>query len=189
MPLDISNVLRVSPESLPAQGGAVRATFEASAVGAPSRLRAEYRLGPAGIPYRLTGATQLPASEAGLDPRDYRMELTLQATGDTGDIRNVQIIADVFEVGGTDQGTARGRVAIQRAAPETAAAAPESAPAEGGDLAGRMRGFRSAQGLTQSQVAERLGTSRSTISRIERGHVPSDEILSRLEEMGIDARD
>jgi DNA-binding XRE family transcriptional regulator len=188
MPLDISNVLRVSPLSLPAQGGAVRVIFEASAVGAPSRLRAEYRLGPAGIPYRLTGATQLPSSEAGLDPRDYRMDLTLQATGDTGDIRNVQIIADVFEAGGTDQGVSRGRVAIQAAA-ETAEAAPEAAPAPAGDLAGRMRDFRSAQGLTQSQVAERLGASRSTVSRIERGHVPSDEILSRLEEMGISARD
>lgn len=175
MPLDISAILRVDPLSIPAEGGGVRVTFEASAAGAPSRLRAEYRLGPAGVPYRLAGATQLPPSDAGLDPRDYRMDLTLEATGDTGDIRNVQIIADVFEVGGTDQGAPRGRVAIRSA--------------EAAGLATRMRDFRVAEDLTQEEAAERLGASRSTISRIERGHIPSEEMLDRLDELGIDAGD
>lgn len=182
MPLDVSNILQVDPQSLPAQGGTLRTTFEASAVGAPGRLRAEYRLGPAGTPYRLTGATQLPPSDAGLDPRDYRMNLTLEATGDTGNVQNVQIFADVFEVGGSHQGTARGRVAIQVA---EAAAVEEMAPASSGDLASQMRGFRTAEGLTQEEAAERLKTSRSTISRIERGHTPSEEVLARLEDVGI----
>jgi DNA-binding XRE family transcriptional regulator len=188
MPLDVSNILQVDPQSLPAQGGTVRTTFEASAVGAPSRLRAEYRLGPDGIPYRLTGSTQLPATDAGLDPRDYRMTLTLQATGDTSNVRNVQIIADVFEVGGNDENTARGRVAIQAG---SGAAVAEMAPASGdasitgNDLASRMKSFRDTRKLTQEEAADQVGTSRSTISRIENGQTPSDEVLARLKDMGI----
>ena len=48
-------------------------------------------------------------------------------------------------------------------------------------LGGAIRGRREAQGLSQRTVAERVGLSRTTISRIETGEqVPTLETLDRI---------
>lgn len=177
MPLDVSNILRVDPLSVPAAGGLVRTTFEASTLGGQSRLRAEYSLGP-GLPYRIVGSTSLERGVT-FDPQDFEQDLTLEATGNTSGITGVDIIALVTEVGVAGAPTiSRGRVAIQLAPPSVAAAA---APGGAGTLGGRLEAFRSARGLTQAQAAEQAGVGRSTISRIESGAEPSDRTRELLE--------
>ena len=44
----------------------------------------------------------------------------------------------------------------------------------------RLRRARQNAGLTQGELAERLGTQQSTVSRIEGGQRPRDELLSRV---------
>lgn len=49
------------------------------------------------------------------------------------------------------------------------------------DAAGLVRDRRRAAGLTQTQLAIRAGTTKTAISRLERGHVsPTVETLRRL---------
>src|SRR6185503_8563057 len=54
-------------------------------------------------------------------------------------------------------------------------------PTEGGRIFGLLVSDQRARlGLTQAELAARLQTSRSTVSRIERGHPPSPELEYRL---------
>src|SRR5260370_33927588 len=51
----------------------------------------------------------------------------------------------------------------------------------GATLAEEVRSVRDALGLTQERLAEKLGTTTSTINRIERGHIrPSARTLRAL---------
>ena len=177
MPLDVSNILRVNPPSIPATGGIVRTSFEASTLGGQSRLRAEYSLGP-GLPYRIVGSTTLEEGVS-FDPQAFEKDLTLQATGSTSGIMGVDIIAQVSEVGVVGAPImSLGRVAIQMAAPGPAMVV---APGGTGSLGDRLQAFRAARGLTQAQVADQADVARSTISRVESGSEPSDPIRERLE--------
>jgi hypothetical protein len=203
MPLDVSTILRVSPQSIPTAGDTVGTTFEASAVGGPTRLRAEYRLDPP-TPYRLDGTTVLEAAVSS-DPQDFRQDLTLVLAGDASDVVGIRIVARVSEVGAPDEPAveSRGRVAVQlapaAAVPPAAAAVPPPAvvplavaatpPAAGAappaDLAGRLKALRDARGLTQEQLADELELSASTISRLERGRPVTDFVRQRLAAAGI----
>lgn len=184
MPLNVTPMLQVNPPSIPAGGGNVRVTFAANTDEGQSRLRADYSLG-AGVPYQLTGATQLPATPVFPDPRDYRMDLNLQLTGNPGGTASVRIIAVVHEVNAGGQDGERfesvGRVAIQMAPAVAAAAAPVPSAGAGGSLGARLKSFREAREMTQKEAAEQAGVGRSTISRIENGTEPSDATRERLE--------
>lgn len=49
------------------------------------------------------------------------------------------------------------------------------------ELVTRLRGHREAAGLTQGELAERVGVSRKTVNTVERGHyVPSTVLALRL---------
>jgi hypothetical protein len=196
MPLDVSTILRVNPESIPPSGGTVSTTFEAGAVGGPTRLRAEYRLDPP-TPYRLAEAAVLEAAVSS-DPQDFPQDLTLVLAGDASDVVGVRIVARVTEVGAPDEpaGESRGRVAIQLAPPApvplAAAAVPPAAAvplaaaaAPPADLAGRLKALRAARGLTQEQLADQLDLSASTISRLESGRPVTDFVRERLAAAGI----
>ncbi len=58
-----------------------------------------------------------------------------------------------------------------------------------GNFAQTLRGLRMQQGLTQPQLAQRLGVSRSTVSMYERGErEPDFATLSRIADLfGVDA--
>ena len=49
-------------------------------------------------------------------------------------------------------------------------------------LARELIGSRAKAGLTQAQVAERMGTSQPTVARLESGHKPSLKTLERYAE-------
>lgn len=54
-----------------------------------------------------------------------------------------------------------------------------------GALANAVRGARDTHGLTQSELADAIGSSRPTISRMERGApVAADTVLAALAECG-----
>jgi DNA-binding XRE family transcriptional regulator len=181
MPLDVSNILEVSPSSIPAGGGVVQTAFEASTLEGESRLRAEYRLDP-GIPYRIVGPASLE-EDVSSQPQDFNQDLTLEATGDTAGIQAVDIFALVREVNAPGAPVqSRGRVTInaERGASGLAARAAV-APSGAGALGDRLKAFRKERGLTQREVAERAGVGRSTITRIEGGADPSDATRERLE--------
>lgn len=182
MPLDVSNILEVSPSSISAEGGLVHTTFEASTLQGQSRLRADYRLDP-GIPYRIVGPASLE-KDVFSDPRNFDQDLMLQATGDTSGVQAVDIFALVREIGTPGAAVqSRGRVTISIAqmAPGLAARAAAVAPIDADALGERLKAFRKARGLTQREVAERTGVGRSTITRLENGSTPSDTTREQLE--------
>ncbi len=43
----------------------------------------------------------------------------------------------------------------------------------------RLAELRRARGLTQAQVAERMGVTKGRVSQIERGHLSSQDVLAR----------
>lgn len=57
---------------------------------------------------------------------------------------------------------------------------PIYAGAMKGNLSGKIRAIRKAAGLTQTEFAERLGTTQSTVTRWEKGSEPSAELLARI---------
>lgn len=50
----------------------------------------------------------------------------------------------------------------------------------GGTLASKIRAVRAARGLNQTELAELLGTTQSTVTRWEKGSMPQGEMLQRL---------
>ena len=48
------------------------------------------------------------------------------------------------------------------------------------DFPRRLKRSRQSSGLTQAELADRLGTQQSTVSRIERGQIPHQPLLLRV---------
>ena len=55
------------------------------------------------------------------------------------------------------------------------------------DLGAAIAEFRTAQGLTQAQLAQRVGLHRTYLSNIERGEVPAfaDRLLALANDLGL----
>lgn len=97
MALNVDLIVNANPSSLPAAGGPVVVTFQASTDQGASTLQASYSLSP-GAPFTLVGPTSLPPTPVSPIPADFDMGLTLQSTG--GAAPFVTIHLAVREVGG-----------------------------------------------------------------------------------------
>ena len=177
MALNVGFIVAANPPSIPAQGGTTVVTFEASTDQGSSKLTADYSL-DSGVPFQLVGPTQLQQSSVSETPRDYPQSLKLQKTG-SGSAANVKVNVLVTEVGSGQTFNRSCRVTIAAAAAAVSFAAGGAA-----SLGDRLRAHRDANDLTQQDVADKVGISRSHVSGIERGEAdPSDEIRQKLEKM------
>lgn len=90
MAMNVDFIVNVNPTSLPAAGGAVVVTFQASTDFGASQLQVSYSLSP-GAPFTLVGPTSLPPTAVSAIPADYDMGLTLKSTGGAAPFVTIQL--------------------------------------------------------------------------------------------------
>ncbi len=159
------NSITCTPESIPQAGGVVQFFFGCSS-DAPSRFTTLYSL-PLNGPYRFAGGgLQMQIGPRPVTPagNNYADSLSLSATGNPANTFNLQI-----------------NVALQEL---DAAGNPKGAPERGSCqvliLHAAVAAFRATNNMSQSDLANRIGVARSTISRLEQGGNPSDETVEKL---------
>jgi predicted XRE-type DNA-binding protein len=180
--LIVDFIVTPNPPALPAAGGPLMVTFQASTDQGSSRLEADYGL-DAGVPYQLTGPVRMPAASVSAIPADFSQALTLQAAG--GFAPNVRINVTVRDLSTGDTFARSCRVTLEAppamAAPPPAAFEPAAAPREAAPLGERLQALRQTRDLTQQEVADQVGISRRQVSRVEHGQPHSEAIHDRLE--------
>jgi len=165
---------RAVPKVIGREGGDVTAVFSAHSIGGASRLTARYRLF-ATDPYAFANPPPDQAKEAflaaaavGPDSQEYPKPLTIVRQGAGADVVRLDIRLEVQEVGAQGQ--------------------PIGAPEE--DIVSvtvaldqALKQMRAAQGMSQQDLADRLGVSPSTVSRLERGGAASDQTMRKVEDV------
>lgn len=199
-----------APGRIASPGGRVTHVTQAQTQGGSSMLEIEYALSQ-DDPYRFANGTQResrPAEAIGPALKEFSKVLEIvrmpgggskpsinifaravePSTGDTQKVpkQSVTIVelgampaaAAVRVPGGvTMPAAAAGPMPAAAAGPmPAAAAAPPPA-----DLGKRLRARRKERGMTQREVAKKVGVSSSTISRVERGHEPSGRVRRAIE--------
>lgn len=163
--LDISSIAP-NPRSMAATGDDINVTFRCRST-VPGRFATRYVLF-SDVPYRFdnTGTREVRVSQRPGSPTDtYGDTLRVRATGDTGATPQLQINVEVQELDASGN-----RIGPTRSGPCTVSI-----------LHLAVAAFRAANNLSQADLAERAGVSRSTISRLEQGGTPSDETHEAIE--------
>jgi DNA-binding XRE family transcriptional regulator len=186
MPTIVRNA-RANPDTLPSTGGGFRVVFEGRTNTGSSRLRAAYSLDQ-GVSYALTGSTTLSPTAVSVAPRNYEKSLTLQRNGAPANAVDVTLTIDEVDAAGavldTQVLSCRVMLALPAAARQSGLEGASGLEGTTASLGDRLRAHRDANDLTQQDVADRAGISRSHVSDIERGETnPSDEVRGKLEKM------
>jgi DNA-binding XRE family transcriptional regulator len=152
---------RAVPNQIPATGGTVSMQFEARTSLAPATAAVRYSVA-AGFPYRVTGGDSASPAVTTTE-KTVSQNVTIARTQQTP-VSFIQMQVTASIPGDVSQ-THTCFVWIENPIGE------------------HLRSFRQTNKISQSSLAERLGVSPATISRIESGRFPSAELEVAIAEV------